>query len=778
MHSSTPSRKKVASAEPLPSPYYCFSAGEWVRVSGIHSAQAPYLNSSVGRILGGPDCDGRFDVDCAANSGHYSEHSHTLLFRKKLKPTNLSRLAVTEFDPDAPVSIGDLVEIFALTSAQGRTLNGRRGEVVEVQSTDSRICICVGSLLATSVKDREDKKQWMKSIKLENLRKVPRAACGLLDFKLLAAEILAECQYVWRGGDFTGEEYMGEFCTREKIICCVESAVVSSTTTGEDLVKLGVISPPSGTRKSSADIFLRCDAASGQLMVQRVENLTEPSPSEPPHPWQRLEVGTHWMQAMPDHVKKGSAEVVKHMQNMILQQDGREILCCFKMQIPADYDAQTSSFRPRTPEKFDIRMIERVVSRRVPNTFSHEDHSVIDIYPSEKCISRAAAPDLQSKTSDPFMLCTPEMQRQLGGYEAALRLMARMLSQGKCNEASVIVCVLLQQLRPEIMPIFNGHLVFDVRIETNGYVIFDDNARYVHLCMKDPFSSMLEFQGMTEPASDIAPMDGWTKGHTWLSFKINDASGPAKYYMDLSAAQFGVFGEMISVDAALPPVFVLVQPAAPVGQGLCGMSVPVVFEDFSGEEPVRSVCHYRPSGISVPFNFHALVLGNWISQKNNVFYPCNEKLIDVSALFLERRYPRSLAGVSRPYNFPIHVLILGKRDRFHFFGISVTRPEDHTAFHLIQEVRSTWWSWLVKRADFLAGPVRSSRAGFQKFLAESKPIQSLQIRASFTIQDVQAMAERSFALCDEEYGPSTRVEPGSIAATLGAAMVGLYGAPD
>ena len=36
-------------------------------------------------------------------------------------------------------------------------------------------------------------------------------ACALLDVKRLAAEIVAECRYVWRNFDDTENEYMGAY---------------------------------------------------------------------------------------------------------------------------------------------------------------------------------------------------------------------------------------------------------------------------------------------------------------------------------------------------------------------------------------------------------------------------------------------------------------------------------------------------------------------------------------------------------------------------------------
>ena len=118
------------------------------------------------------------------------------------------------------------------------------------------------------------------------------------------------------------------------------------------------------------------------------------------------------------------------------------------------------------------------VSKRIPSTSYSKSIRVLEVYPSqEKCISicdnayDAGSPPQSRIDRDPFLLCVSSaMQKQLGGYEAALRLYSRITTSNKCNEATFVLCVLLQQLRPEIIPVFDGHVVYDVRIESNRFI--------------------------------------------------------------------------------------------------------------------------------------------------------------------------------------------------------------------------------------------------------------------------------------------------------------------
>ena len=68
--------------------------------------------------------------------------------------------------------------------------------------------------------------------------------------------------------------------------------------------------------------------------------------------------------------------------------------------------------------------------------------------------------------------------------------------------------------------------------------------------------------------------------------------------MDLSAPQFGVFGEKISVSPHVPEVFVLT--TKDVGSAGVGTAVVTHPETYTDRQPQNIVMRYRAAGVSVP----------------------------------------------------------------------------------------------------------------------------------------------------------------------------------
>ena len=88
-----------------------------------------------------------------------------------------------------------------------------------------------------------------------------------------------------------------------------------------------------------------------------------------------------------------------------------------------------------------------------------------------------------------------------------------------------------------------------------------------------------------------------------------------KYIMDLSAPQFGIFGEKISVSEQLPEVFIFTAEVGDdIARGTAAMALP---ETYTGRPAPKITALYRPAGVAVPFNYHPLVLAHWIWTHNN-----------------------------------------------------------------------------------------------------------------------------------------------------------------
>ena len=322
-------------------------------------------------------------------------------------------------------------------------------------------------------------------------------------------------------------------------------------------------------------------------------------------------------------------------------------------------------------------MIDKVVATQIPCEFGGPSYTAVLAYPhSALCIAESQQPG----TDGPFLLCkSAQMQRDLGGYEATLRLLSRLLCVGKCNEASMVFCVMLQQLEPEITLVFAGHAVFDVRIEGGGYLHFlsevATHSRSPVIEVKGPFTSMVASRMTGGPAgADVDVMDSWNCCHTWLTFKTHGDDGrPLQYIMDLSAPQFGIFGEKLCVDPTLPEVFVFIHRSDGRGKKTKTLASVEDYADPETASKVMPVAYCASStATSIPHNFHALFYASWMYTHNNLFYTPNTKLVSICATFLERRYPRSIRQLPRPYNypeFPIHT-------RFKYFGIGCTSEED------------------------------------------------------------------------------------------------------
>ncbi|CAE7509944.1 unnamed protein product [Symbiodinium natans] len=322
-----------------------FEVGDYVRVT-VKAQEWQYLNGSIGRIIEAPsddamdDADPRYKVECGAVAGCHRGKVHNKLFVKKIKASNLSVLHGHDFR-SSDLQIGDFVEIHGLESITGSMLNHLRGEVVSLPAdvAEGRHGVCVGSLKAKSIADA-DTATWIKSIKKKNLRKLPREACALLDLKRLAAETVAECQYVWSGVD-TQKAYCGACCTKQKIQVHVKAIEAVG-----DSLKL-IIGEPSG--QPEAEVFTRCVKDAGLTVVDvRKTGEAVPVPSE----WESLvpnvsvclavvspaavPASTKRLKEQPVHAKSLESMFRPH-----LGQGGAAFV--FSNGIPPDYDAEVSS---------------------------------------------------------------------------------------------------------------------------------------------------------------------------------------------------------------------------------------------------------------------------------------------------------------------------------------------------------------------------------------------------------------------------------------------------
>ena len=93
-------------------------------------------------------------------------------------------------------------------------------------------------------------------------------------------------------------------------------------------------------------------------------------------------------------------------------------------------------------------------------------------------------------------------------------------------------------------------------------------------------------------------MDSWSKLHTWLTFRtlefIGEVSNEVCYVMDLSAPQFGAFGEKITVHESIPDVFITTAMCNDSGEAEVRTQIENYNPDSSAKEPCRmSICMER-----------------------------------------------------------------------------------------------------------------------------------------------------------------------------------------
>eukprot|EP00392_Amoebophrya_sp_AT5.2_P006637 g6649.t1 len=781
--------------------------GDWVRISGIQLQTHQYLNGAVARVLEVAPAGQaeKVKVDCATVSRQTRHHGvHPLLFVQTLKRERLTVL--DGFDPSGPLALGDFVEVFGLQSAAGRQLNSLRGQVVEAPADapgppagdiissangsggkneppaaiSPRWGVCLPSLRAkageleqrpatggaqTAIRPLPtwSPRLWLKSIKPENLRRIPKEACATIDIEQLAADIVAECQYVYRADHddnnpalYTREKMMVKLLRSRDVSVSVPAesgATVAGHQRREHMWKLTL-----EQRDHRAEVFLRRSNEMGHMSweVADVRELnsgdaataartTSTAPPSPPFTWQLFTVGKtrltknmlvgDQLQAMQFPADAEVRQLAPDIASIIRTQG--QVLARFTDGVPADYDQDGSSYHANlAPTTFDVRAIKKVVCQEYDPKMSPGEPQ--KLYPyrelqvcgdDAKCITAADHADHK----DPFLLCTSwELQESLGGYEKCLRLLTRVLNVDKCNEAAFVFCNMLEQLEPEILPTFRGNVVFDVRLELHGYIetgaygpvpepdlscrVEQKNPhgrelRAPHCQVMSDFSSKKKTRATGMRADRYSKVASWSQIHSWLSFRTFDdfESGSAGevgkhqrkgpdgqlYVLDLSAPQFGIFGRQIQVHEKIPDVFVLTAKSdggTVSNQVIAEATVPIDIDDYSWTDPptakIKTRVRYCKPSMTLPSNFVGMAHLHWIYMHNNLHDLPSEKLSNICATFMERRYPRSIRNACRPYNYPAKIMRMSDGLAHQFFGIGSTDASDLTVsvYHLLQRL--------------------------------------------------------------------------------------------
>ncbi|CAD7922905.1 unnamed protein product, partial [Amoebophrya sp. A25] len=216
---------------------------------------------------------------------------------------------------------------------------------------------------------------------------------------------------------------------------------------------------------------------------------------------------------------------------------------------------------------------------------------------------------------------------------------------------------------------------------------------------------------LTSDADLSKGSNNWSTVHTWLTFQIFADGREKTFVLDMTAPQFGIFGEKISVFERIvgsredhevettaipscPEIWSFIQEQRtsrttvfhPCCKELEHQDQLLEKIPDNEENPERDAKPstktptplYDPTpGYNLPVNFSPGLFQEWIYGKTNHSSVACKKIKDVSNTFLERRYPPSVRSLPRPYNVP------ELPDRSKFFGIGVTDSDDGQSIDLL-----------------------------------------------------------------------------------------------